>query len=68
MISIKTYSLNKKTDIDKFCKDLKQSVINVAKQNLPINCPKCKNEIKVHPGHNACPICGQAIFIDLTIQ
>ena len=45
---------------------LKQAQDNISKEGMDINCPGCKEEIKVRAGKNTCPKCGCEVNFDVT--
>lgn len=66
----KKYDFSKKSDMDRFQKDLKQHMYDLAKESLSdeyfeTNCPHCDKLIEVHEGINTCDFCNKEIDVDL---
>ena len=59
----KTYDLSKKSDLNRFEKDLEKAIIDKANETIlnghefDFECPNCHNQIKIHVGNNVCPFC-----------
>lgn len=53
----KTYNLNKKSDMNRFAKDMQKAVEKQFKQTkFDSTCPFCGKKIKIKIGQNKCPI------------
>lgn len=65
------YNLGSKSDMRRFERDLKKSVIEQAKDSITnstheIKCPNCGNTLNARIGSNTCPHCHKSI--DLTLD
>lgn len=68
----KSYDLGNKSDMRRFERDLKKSVMNmarekVAREGIEVDCPHCHAKINVQSGPNVCPVCGGQINVELDI-
>lgn len=68
----KPYDLTKKSDMRRFEKDLKESMLDAAKKAVEdgmlfeIPCPHCGETISAPAGPSVCPLCHEKI--ELTLQ
>lgn len=66
----KKYRIDKKSDMRKFQRDLKKSIVNEAKKKFmstgKIKCPGCKMTINLSSGIKTCPNCGNGIDVHFT--
>lgn len=70
---VKKYDMGKKSDMNKFGRDLMNSVSEQtlkALHNVPIQikCPSCQSEFCATAGPNKCPHCGATVNLDLKIE
>lgn len=69
----KNYNLGSKSDMQRFKRDLKKSVQNMAVNSLQskainVICPHCKRQFSAHSGANTCPFCRQMVNLQLDIN
>ncbi len=69
----RNYNLGSKSDMQRFMRDLKSSVMDKAEsairaKSFEADCPKCKAKIFVTEGRNICPRCGAEINLSLNIH
>lgn len=69
----KKYNLTSKSDMRRFEKDLKNTIMDKARhaaQNgtYDVACPHCGRTVKAHAGINQCPYCGNTIDLNLNIN
>lgn len=69
----KKYNLSSKSDMRRFERDLKKSVMDSARQAVQketynVTCPHCNRTVKVHAGNNRCSYCGNTIDLTLNIK
>jgi len=67
----KKYNIGKKSDMRKLNRDLKNQADEIVKDaaktmKVDIECPHCKEDIKVKSGKNACPHCDRNIELDVS--
>lgn len=66
----KKYNLGSKSDMRRFERDLKKSVMDQAESAIrrsshEVVCPNCKRSFSAHIGSNTCPFCKQLIYLQL---
>lgn len=64
------YNLGSKSDMRRFERDLKKSVMDQAKSSImhnthEITCPNCGNKFNARIGSNICPHCKKSIDLQL---
>ena len=69
----RTYNLGSSSDMKRFTRDLKKSVMNQARSavydmDFDVECPHCKSNFKAHSGMNFCPICRNQVNVNLNIN
>lgn len=61
----KKYDLLSDTDMKDFWNDLESDLVKeIAKADVPCDCPKCHRKITVHVGKNECPYCHIIIRVE----
>ena len=66
------YNLGSKSDMRRFERELKKSVMDQAKTSImrgthKVTCPHCGHNLNAHIGSNTCPHCKQLIHLNLDI-
>ena len=69
----KSYDIGKKSDMDRFMRDLAQAgrslaVDEINARKYDVECPHCKGAIAIAPGLRKCPICSNEINFKLDID
>lgn len=64
----KTYNLSKKTDVNKFVKDMEKELAKQVKRTkFDFVCPSCSRKLKVKVGQNKCPHCNAALQFNVNL-
>ena len=69
----KKYNIGKSSDMNRFEKDLKKSLLNqvhqaVLEETYEVECPYCTKHFNAHQGKNVCPHCHKTVNLELNFK
>lgn len=69
----KNYDISKKSDMDRFMKDLNKTIMDNARDQVTnlrynVKCPHCGGTVSQLPGFHPCALCREMIDLKLDIN